>query len=173
MMNYRRNRLPGGTYFFTVVTANRTPLFNNPAAVQRLRTTLRNVINRHPFTIDAMVVLPDHIHCLWTLPADDTNYSTRWRLVKGGFTKHFPQHSTGKPGKPKSLWQKRYWEHTIRDENDFNRHVDYIHYNPVKHGYVARAVDWPYSSFHRFVREGVLPVDWGIDEAELEGVGRE
>ncbi|MDF0748994.1 transposase [Marinobacter sp. 71-i] len=173
MMNYRRNRHPGGTYFFTVVTANRAPLFNNPAAVQRLRTTLRNVIHRHPFTIDAMVVLPDHIHCIWTLPADDTNYSTRWRLIKGGFTKGFRQYSQDRAGAAKLLWQKRYWEHTIRDENDFNQHVDYIHYNPVKHGYVDRAVDWPYSSFHRFVRDGILPVDWGINEAELEGVGRE
>jgi putative transposase len=173
MMNYRRNRLPGGTYFFTVVTTNRTPLFNNLAAVQRLRTTLRSVMNRHPFSIDAMVVLPDHIHCLWTLPADDTNYSTRWRLVKSGFTKSFHQHSQGKTGRSRSLWQKRYWEHTIRDENDFKRHVDYIHYNPVKHGYVTRAADWPYSSFHRFVRKGILPMDWGINEVELEGFGSE
>jgi len=172
-MNYRRNRHPGGTYFFTVVTANRSPLFNNPAAIQRLRTTLRKVIHRHPFTIDAMVVLPDHIHCIWTMPANDTNYSTRWRLIKAGFTKDIRQHSQDKAGVSKSLWQKRYWEHTIRDENDFNRHVDYIHYNPVKHGYVARAVDWPYSSFHRFVRDGILPVDWGINEMELEGVGSE
>ncbi|KPQ02396.1 MAG: transposase [Marinobacter sp. HL-58] len=172
-MNYRRNRLPGGTYFFTVVTAARNPIFSNPTAVQRLRTTLRSVMNRHPFTINAMVVLPDHIHCIWTLPVDDTDYPTRWRLIKGGFTKRFQQHSQDRTGKLKSLWQKRYWEHTIRSDNDFNRHVDYIHFNPVKHGYVARALDWPYSSFHRFVREGILPADWAIGPEELEGIGRE
>ena len=172
-MNYRRNRLPGGSYFFTVVTANRIPVFNNPAAIQLLRTTIRNVIHRHLFTIDAMVVLPDHIHCIWTLPEDDSNFSTRWRLIKTGFTKGFQKPCKNTPPAARSLWQKRYWEHTIKDENDFNRHVDYIHFNPVKHGHVTRAVDWPYSSFHRFVKQGILPAAWGIDETELEGIGRE
>jgi putative transposase len=170
-MNYRRSRLAGGTYFFTVVTANRSPIFNNPAAVQCLRTTFRQVMHRHPFTIDALVVMPDHIHCIWTLPDGDANYPTRWRLIKTGLTKNFSSAQTGQ--NPKSLWQKRYWEHTVRDQKDFNRHVDYIHFNPVKHGYVARAADWPYSSFHRFVRNGILPVDWGVDETQLEGVGNE
>jgi REP-associated tyrosine transposase len=170
-MNYRRSRLAGGTYFFTVVTANRTPIFENPTAVQRLRTTFRSVMLRHPFNIDAIVIMPDHLHCIWTLPDNDSDYSTRWRLIKTGVTKSFS--SAPAAQSTKSLWQKRYWEHTIRDQKDFNRHVDYIHFNPVKHGYVNRAVDWPYSSLHRYVKEGILPVDWGIDEAMLEGVGNE
>jgi len=170
-MNYRRSRLAGGTHFFTVVTANRAPILTKPAAVQCLRTTFRHVIHRYPFTIDAIVIMPDHIHCIWSLPEGDSNYPTRWRLIKTGVTK-----SLGTPPAaqtPTSPWQKRYWEHTIRDQKDFNRHVDYIHFNPVKHGYVDRAIDWPYSSFHRFVKEGILAVDWGIDEAMLEGVGNE
>jgi REP-associated tyrosine transposase len=170
-MNYRRSRLAGGSYFFTVVTANRYPLFNNSAAVQHLRTTFRSVMNRHPFTIDAIVIMPDHLHCIWTLPDDDSNYSTRWRLIKTGLTKKLRPAQVSKT--PKPPWQKRYWEHTLRDQRDFNRHVDYIHFNPVKHRYVTRAVDWPYSSIHQFVRNGILPVDWGIDEAILEGVGNE
>jgi putative transposase len=173
MMNYRRSRLAGGTYFFTVVTANRSPVFNHPAAVQCLRTAFRSVKCRHPFIIDAMVVLPDHIHCIWTLPVDDSNYPTRWRLIKAGVTQGVKPLLPAQGPTSGSLWQKRYWEHTIKDEEDFNRHVDYIHFNPVKHGYLDRAVDWPYSSFHRFVREGVLPANWAVGEEELVGVGSE
>jgi putative transposase len=173
MMNYRRNRIQGGTYFFTVVTANRTPVFNSPAAVDCLRTSFSAVMQRFSFVIDAMVVLPDHLHSIWTLPNDDDDFSGRWRLVKTGFTKR----SMRVPGLSEpingSIWQKRFWEHTIRNDLDFERHVDYIHLNPVKHGYVARAVDWPYSSFHRYVRDGVLPADWAVDEDALVGVGRE
>jgi putative transposase len=173
MMNYRRNRVHGGTYFFTVVTADRTPVFNSPAAVACLRTSFSSVMQRFPFVIDAMVVLPDHLHSIWTLPEGDHDFSRRWRLIKTGFTKG----ARDIPGLPVyvngSLWQKRFWEHTIRDGQGFERHVDYIHFNPVKHGYVARASDWPYSSFHRYVREGVLPVDWAVDEDFLVGVGRE
>ena len=172
-MNYRRNRVHGGTYFFTVVTADRTPVFNSPAAVACLRTSFSSVMQRFPFVIDAMVVLQDHLHSIWTLPEGDHDFSRRWRLIKTGFTKG----ARDIPGLPVyvngSLWQKRFWEHTIRDGQGFERHVDYIHFNPVKHGYVARASDWPYSSFHRYVREGVLPVDWAVDEDFLVGVGRE
>jgi len=172
-MNYRRNRVQGGTYFFTVITANRAPVFRSPAAVACLRSSFSSVMQRFPFSIEAMVVLPDHLHSIWTLPEDDHDFSRRWRLIKAGFTKRVKD----VPGLPTcvngSLWQKRFWEHTIRDGRDFERHVDYIHFNPVKHGYVARASDWPYSSFHRFVREGILPVDWAVDEDLLVGVGRE
>ena len=172
-MNYRRNRVHGGTYFFTVVTADRTPVFNSPAAVACLLTSFSSVMQRFPFVIDAMVVLPDHLHSIWTLPEGDHDFSRRWRLIKKGF----PKGARDSPGLPVyvngSLWQKRFWEHTIRDGQGFERHVDYIHFNPVKHGYVARASDWPYSSFHRYVREGVLPVDWAVDEDFLVGVGRE
>jgi len=172
-MNYRRSLHPGGSFFFTVVNASRKPIFNNPMAIHYLRNSIRKVMNRHPFYIDAMVVLPDHIHCIWTLPKDGSNYATRWRLIKTNFTKSSQTVSADVTPAAKSLWQQRYWEHTVKDENDFNRHVDYIHFNPVKHGHVTRAVDWSYSSFHRFVRQGILPADWGIDETELEGVGQE
>lgn len=172
-MNYRRNRLQGGTYFFTVVTANRDPVFSSAAAVACLRSSFNAVMERFPFVIDAMVVLPDHLHSIWTLPENDHDFSGRWRLIKAGFTKSakhlpgIPLHVNG------SLWQKRFWEHTIRDDRDFARHADYIHFNPVKHGYVSKAVDWPYSSFHRYVRKGFLPIDWAVDEDLLLDVGRE
>jgi putative transposase len=173
MMNYRRNRVQGGTYFFTVVTADRTTVFNSTTAVACLRSSFSSVMRRHPFSMDAMVVLPDHLHSIWTLPEGDHDFSRRWRLIKAGFTK-VARDIPGLPiGVNGSLWQKRFWEHTIRDGQDFERHVDYIHFNPVKHGYVARASDWPYSSFHRYVREGVLPKDWAVDEELLVGVGRE
>ncbi|MEX2474204.1 transposase [Marinobacter sp.] len=173
MMNYRRNRVPGGTYFFTVVTADRAPILKSPSAVSCLRASFRSVLPRYPFSIDAMVVLPDHIHCVWTLPGEDDDYSLRWRLIKTGFTKRL-QRLPGEAGLiSQSIWQKRFWEHTVRDDLDFARHVDYIHFNPVKHGYVSRAADWPYSSFHRYVREGMLPVDWAVGEEVLVGVGRE
>lgn len=118
---------------------------------------------RHPFSIVAMVVLPEHLHCVWTLPENDSNYSTRWLLIKAAFTR-----ATGsgcaKGGRGRqSLWQPRFWEHTIRDDRDLERHVDYIHFNPVKHGCVARVRDWPYSSFHRYVRAQMMPEDWGGD----------
>ena len=172
-MNYRRNCIQGGTYFFTAVTANRTPIFHSPAAVDCLRESFRSVMQRHPFSVEAIVVLPDHLHSIWTLPERDDCFSRRWRLVKTGFTKRFKDVS-GLPVRVKgSPWQKRFWEHTIRDDQDFEQHVDYIHFNPVKHGYVARALDWPYSSFHRYVRNGILPADWAVDEEVLVGVGRE
>ncbi len=154
-MKYRRNRVQGGTFFFTVVTANRAPVFSSPAVVDCLRTSFSSVIS------------------IWTLPEGDHDFSRRWRLIKTGFTKgakDIPGLPLGVDG---SLWQKRFWEHTILDGQDFERHVDYIHFNPVKHGYVARASDWPYSSFHRYVREGVLQRDWAVDEDLLVGVGRE
>ena len=120
--------------------------------------------------IDAMVVLPDRLHALWTLPADDGDFSTRWMLIKQGFTKRLHAvsvldvpalQSRGGKGE-RSVWQRRYWEHQVRDDNDFARHVDYIHFNPVKHGLVQRAAEWPHSSFHRYVREGKLGADWGV-----------
>lgn len=172
-MNYRRSRVPGGTYFFTVVTADRKPIFESPATISCLRASFRSVLRRYPFSIDAMVVLPDHIHCIWTLPSEDDDYSRRWRLIKTAFTKRFQDLPETAAQVSQSVWQKRFWEHTVRDEQDFARHVDYIHFNPVKHGYVSRAVDWPYSSFHRYVREGILQADWAVGGEVLEGVGRE
>jgi putative transposase len=162
MVRYRRNHIPGGTYFFTVTLADR----RSTALVDRadaLRAAFRTTMAAAPFGIDAIVVLPDHLHAILRLPEDDADYPNRWRLIKGHFTSAVI--AAGSPLVPDAkgeyrIWQRRYWEHTIRDERDFARHVDYIHINPVKHGLVACVADWPYSSFHRYVRRGLLPKDW-------------
>ena len=148
-MQYRRDYRNGATYFFTVVTFARQPLFNQAEAVARLRTAFQEEMARRPFKMNAVVILPDHVH-LWTMPADDADYSMRWRNIKRKFTigiadeKRRPVHASRRSKHEQAIWQRRFWEHRIRDENDFNQHVDYIHYNPVKHGYVKRPVDWPY-----------------------------
>ena len=157
-MRYRRTRVPGGSWFFTVVTRDRNPVFRKPVGMAVLRHALRKVRRKLPFTIDAIVVLPDHLHCIWTLPAEDADYSTRWRLIKSFVTRHG---DVAGDDQPVSLWQHRYWEHLIRDQADFRAHVDYIHYNPVRHGYVGKPVEWPYSSVRRYVMQGLLPADWG------------
>lgn len=151
-MHYRRVMQPSGTFFFTLVTAQRRPIFYDPLSVDLLRQAIKHVKSQHPFQIDAFVLLPDHLHTLWTLPENDTDYSKRWRLIKTWYVKRAVE---------KNVWQSRFWEHTIRDEQDFNRHLDYIHYNPLKHGYVNRVKDWPYSSFHKYVAQGVYENDWG------------
>lgn len=169
MSNYRRNYIPGATYFFTVVTANRQPIFDSPDAVRLLSDVVRQVMEDRPFTRVAGVVLPDHLHAMWILPAGDTDYSTRWAAIKAGFTRLWLQEGgsevmvspSQQRKRGRGVWQPRFMEHTIRDEDDFSRHVDYIHWNPVKHGYVKRPIDWPWTSLHRFVREGILPSDWG------------
>jgi putative transposase len=163
MPNYIRAYVPGGSYFFTVVLLERHRRLLTEH-VDALRTALISVRRQRPFRIDAMVVLPDHLHCIWTLPPDDADYSTRWRLIKASFAR------TIAPGEPLSdrrqrkgergVWQRRFWEHALRDQRDFNNHCDYIHYNPVKHGHVERVADWPHSSFQRFVADGVYPPDW-------------
>jgi putative transposase len=165
-MNYRRCIIPGGTYFFTVVTYSRQQLFDNPANIATLREAFRYVLDRHPFEIDACVILPDHIHSIWTLPENDRDYPTRWRLLKNRFTYQLaskPQNGPSSSRKMKheqAIWQRRYWEHLIRDEDDFRMHVEYIHYNPVKHGITNAPISWPYSSFHRYVKSGIYPADW-------------
>jgi putative transposase len=171
-MRYRRADVAGGTYFFTVNLAERqrTLLVDQ---VDVLRTVMREVKARHPFEIDAMVVLPDHLHALWTLPVDDYDYPTRWMLIKAGFSRRIPPGERRNKSRmtkgERGIWQRRYWEHLIRDEQDFARHVDYIHYNPVKHGYVQRVADWPYSTFHRERERGIYPPDWGGESvSELE-----
>lgn len=154
MSNYRRAFEPGGVYFFTVVTHDRRPLFNDPAAIDHLRAAFRYVTQRRPFEIDALVILPDHLHCLWFLPTSDADFSTRWQMVKTHFTR-----SMNRDGNIGPYWQPRFWEHLIRDQNDLNRHRDYIHYNPVKHGYVAQPSDWHPSTFNRFVQAGLYPTN--------------
>ena len=164
MVRYRRNFVPGGTFFFTVTVADRrsSVLVEHIAA---LRAAFRVTRRERPFAIDAIVVLPDHLHMIMTLPPDDSDFSGRWRRIKSLFTRRIAAHDDALRNKrgEYAVWQRRFWEHTVRDETDFARHADYIHYNPVKHGLVSRARDWPYSSFHRYVRQGLLPADWGGD----------
>jgi putative transposase len=164
MTSYRRNFVPGGCYFFTVnLMDRRERLLTNH--VDLLRAAFRDTRARHPFTIDAIVVLPDHLHTIWTLPDADRNFATRWRLIKSAFSRALPKTEAISASRTRKaergIWQRRYWEHTLRDERDFERHVDYIHFNPVKHGYAKRVADWPFSSFHRMVRLGLYPEDWG------------
>ena len=174
MTAYRRTHVPGATYFFTVNLARRdTTLLAD--RIDDLRNAVHHVRARHPFTIDAMVVLPEHLHAVWTLPPDDADHSLRWRLIKTCFSRQIPrgeQRSDSRIARnERGVWQRRYWEHLIRDEDDLRRHVDYIHFNPVKHGHVARAADWPYSSFHRYVAEGRLSPDWGVGAGTNDGFG--
>ena len=168
MVRYRRNFVAGGTYFFTVTLADRrsSALVDHIGA---LRTAFRVARHERPFTIDAIVILPDHLHAIFTLPLDDADFSGRWRRIKAHFTHQViaagalvKHRGNGEYG----LWQRRFWEHTIRDERDFERHVDYVHFNPVKHRLVSRVRDWPYSSFHVYVRRGLLAEDWAGDANE-------
>jgi putative transposase len=169
MGDYRRAWVPGGTFFFTVVTANRAPILNQRSARQYLRLAFRATRRRFPFAIEAIVLLPDHLHAMWTLCPGDSAYSTRWALIKLNFTRQWlagggSEQSVSRAKRSRrhrGVWQPRFWEHTIRDELDFERHFDYIHYNPVKHGLVSSAAEWPYSSFHRAVRLGIYPTHWG------------
>jgi putative transposase len=166
MTNYRRNFLAGGSFFFTANLADRRQrLLADHIGV--LRKAFRDIRQRHPFTIDAIVVLPDHLHAIWTLPDGDADFALRWRQIKSRFSRGLmtaEKISASRTGKnERGIWQRRYWEHTLRNEADFERHANYIHFNPVKHGYVSRVKDWPYSSFHRMVRLGVYPLDWGGD----------
>ena len=169
MPEYRRSILPGGTFFFTVVTYHRRKIFSTPLARDLLHAAFEDVKKRYPFTIDAICLLPDHIHCIWTLPEDDSNYSLRWGEIKRVFSKAYLAQVALQDVKSESrlnrgettLWQRRFWEHTIRDLADYSAHVEYIHYNPVKHGLVENAGDWQWSSFHRFVALGYYPAGWG------------
>jgi putative transposase len=177
MTNYRRYRLKGSCCFFTVALVERRSrlLTEN---IQGLRTAFREVKQAHPFKLEAVVILPDHLHCIWTLPPEDDDFSTRWRHIKAAFSRQLPKterRSQSRLNKgERGIWQRRFWEHAIRGDADYQRHVDYIHYNPVRHGYVTRVADWRYSSFHRFVRLGVYPGDWaGPGLQEMESVGME
>jgi putative transposase len=162
MVRYRRNRVEGGQFFFTLTLDDRgsTALVDH---VDALRLAFDVTRRERPFTIDAIVILPDHLHAILSLPEGDADFAGRWRRIKGSFSTRLlrggaaiKRHANGEL----ALWQRRYWEHTIRDDLDFSRHVDYIHYNPIKHGLVTQVRDWPHSSFHRYVKEGVLPADW-------------
>ncbi|MFH1345989.1 MAG: transposase [Pseudomonadota bacterium] len=165
MVRYRRNFVPGGMFFFTLTLLDR----RSSALVVHvalLRDAFRKTRNERPFAIDAIVILPDHLHAIMTLPSGDSDFSGRWRRIKGRFSR-----SVAAAGMPISrdhrgeyvLWQRRFWEHTVRDDADFERCADYIHFNPVKHRLVTSPNAWPFSSLHRYVRAGVLPGDWGGD----------
>ena len=175
MSQYRRMKSQGGTYFFTVATHRRLPMLTGENVRQALREGILRARQTLPFSIEAWVLLPDHLHTIWTLPAGDANFSARWAIIKRHVSKMWGL--MGKdPGLPNAsrvqrkestFWQRRFWEHYIRDDEDFHRHFDYIHWNPVKHGYVLKVSDWPYSTFHRFVAQGIYPEYWGgISEGE-------
>ena len=159
MSNYRRLYIPGGTYFFTLVADGRRPLLAADERVEAFRYALRYVQARRPFTVVAGVILPDHLHVLWTLPAGDADFSTRWQMVKTAFSRRVdpPTRADGS----KALWQLRFYEHCIRDDEDFRCHLDYLHYNPVKHGHAQAPGNWPHSSFRHFVRRGWYDPAWG------------
>jgi len=174
MVQYRRNFISGGTFFFTVMLADRrsSALVEN---IDVLRKAFHVAREERPFSIDAIVILPEHLHVTMTLPSEDSDFSGRWRRIKSLFTRqviasgaHIARDRRGEY----QLWQRRFWEHTIRDDRDLSAHIDYIHYNPVKHGLVSQVSDWPHSSFHRYVRDGLLPLDWaGSTDHPTDGFG--
>lgn len=174
MTDYRRAMSPGGTWFFTVALADRKSNLLTDE-INPLRASFRNVLASHPFKTVAMVVLPEHLHAIWTLPPEDSDYATRWRLIKAGFSRQLPRIDTLRTSLvhkgERGIWQRRYWEHLVRDEDDLQRHVDYIHFNPVKHGLARRARDWPHSTFHRYVKNGLVSSDWGIAPDETGDFG--
>ena len=164
MSQYRRAYIAGGHYFFTVVTFGRLELFSCQENVNRLGDAFRHVKRKHPFAIDAIVLLPDHLHAIWRLPEGDADFSLRWRLIKHYLARgvNCPTNQRGE----KQVWQRRFWEHLIRDEADWRHHVDYIHYNPVKHGYTNSPMEWANSSFARAVANGWYERDWGCGEPD-------
>ncbi len=163
MPRYTRAHVPGGTFFFTVNLLDRRQklLTEN---ISLLREVFEAARRRRPFTTEAIVILPEHLHCIWTLPAGEADFSSRWHDIKARFAAQIPcgerlSERRLKKGE-RGIWQRRFWEHVIRDKRDFERHADYIHFNPVKHGHVAKVADWPYSSFHRYVARGIYDLDW-------------
>ncbi len=172
MPNYRRAKTKGATYFFTVVTYRRQRFLCEENVRKALRNGILEVQKNYPFTIDGWVLLPDHLHCIWTLPPNDANFSVRWAMIKRYVTKQCgPElhcedwmNESKRRRKESTIWQRRFWEHQIRDERDFERHMDYLHYNPVKHDLVRSVKDWPHSTFHRYVSDGVYDENWGDDK---------
>lgn len=176
MPEYRRFYAGNAAFFFTVVSSNRMPILTTEFARGILHTAWKTVEKRFPFTTDAICLLPDHIHCLWTLPEDDPNYSRRWSLIKKLFSQNYWNYVKSENEKHQvlpirnesfirrrelNIWQRRFWAHYIEDQDDLNRHLDYIHYNPVKHELVKNVCDWPWSSFHRYVKMGFYDINWG------------
>jgi len=168
MPDYRRAFAPGGTFFFTVVTANRAPILCTRVAIPLLRSAFAETQRRWPFTIDAIVILPDHLHAIWTLPKDDRDFSIRWAFLKKTFTQAWleasgeeqPTSESNRRHRRRGVWQRKFWEHTIRDEGDFGRHFDYIHFNPVRHEWATCPHKWPHSSFRQWVKKGAYEWRW-------------
>jgi putative transposase len=169
---YRRAKVEAGTFFFTVKLSDGSSdlLLHH---VDLLRRSYRAVQIDRPFETIAICILPNHLHAIWSLPEQDSDFSSRWSLIKSGFSRTLPAAPFRSPSKiarrEKGIWQRRFWEHAIRDQTDLHRHIDYIHFNPVKHGLVSMVCEWPNSSFHRYVKQGLLPQDWGGDARELTG----
>lgn len=169
MPNYHRIFIPGGTFFFTVNTYHHQPIFTNPDVFSLFRKSVTAVMEKHPFCEEAYCILPNHIHTLWTLPEHDSDYSLRWRAIKGNFSRWYQelygavivQNKSHRNRKEAAIWQRRYWEHLIRDDRDYNNHMDYIHFNPVKHGLVRLPQEWIWSSLVIHVKNGYYPPDWG------------
>ncbi len=173
MPNYRRVRTPGATYFFTVVTHERRPILCADEVPSLLLATIREVCSEMEIVTDALVILPEHLHCLWTLPETSSAFSKAWALIKLRFTKQVKDRfAAGQPisasrakKRESTIWQRRFWEHQVRDQADFDSHFHYIHFNPVKHGLVSAPCEWEHTTFHRFVQEGIYSTDWGgLDE---------
>ena len=167
MPQYIRAFVPGGTFFFTVTLLERRRKLLIEY-IDNLRASFAAVRQRRPFTVEAIVILPDHLHCIWTLPAGDADFSSRWRDIKARFSAQIPRWERLSARRlqkgERGIWQRRFWEHVIRDECDYERHVNYIHFNPVKHGHVTRVAAWPYSSFHRYVEHGIYTLEWDADD---------
>lgn len=174
MSNYRRVRASGAMYFFTVVAFQRQPILTTEPVRIALREAIEQVRQERPFSILAWVLLPDHLHCIWQLPEGDSDYSSRWSTIKRLATQAAPPSTALAESKHHrregALWQRRFWEHLIRDDSDYAAHFDYIHWNHVKHGLVSRVRDWPYSTFHRYAKEGVYPLDWSGAVAPIDGM---
>ena len=171
MSNYRRDNSQGATWFFTVVTYQRREFLCDDRVRVALRSAIRKVQAKYPFIIEAWVLLPDHFHCIWTLPELDSNFQLRISLLKRFVTRacseFLHRDSLSTPSKRKrnesTIWQRRYWEHKINDEKDFKHHMDYIHYNPVKHELAQSPIEWPYSTIHRLTKNRVYPENWAIN----------
>ncbi|WP_283147693.1 REP-associated tyrosine transposase [Silvimonas soli] len=170
MSNYLRTQIPGGTYFFTVVTEQRRPILTNADVRKALHVAIVETRRTRPFRIDGWVLLPDHLHCIWTLPDGDADFSTRWKKIKRDVSvacaESYLQHDLLNPRRRtkghSTLWQHRFWEHAIANEQEFKSYLDYLHWNPMKHGLITRILDWPWSSFHRYMQQGVYSADWCI-----------
>lgn len=168
MSNYRRSRA-GSHYFFTAVTHNRQPILTAPHGRNCLRNAFKQVQSKMPFEVTGIVLLPDHLHAIWQMPGDDMDYSVRWRRIKSIFTRTWLSSTSSNSSislsrrkrNEQGVWQRRFFEHTLKDENDLKRCADYLHVNPLKHGYVKRVSEWPWSSFHKYVKAGEYSNDWG------------